>query len=39
VVLDAVRGDVLGEFGIDGLFVEVVDLDDLLDRLGEVAFE
>ena len=37
LVLDPVSGDVLGDLGVDGLLVLLVELDDLFDGLREVA--
>ena len=37
LLLDAVGGDVLGDFLVDGLLVRLIDLDDLFDPAAEVS--
>lgn len=39
VALDVVGGDVLGDFRGDELLVQLIELDDLLDLLTEVALQ
>src|SRR5207248_531523 len=37
LLTNAVRGDVLGNLGMNGLIVRLIDLDDLLDLSAEIA--
>ncbi len=39
LILDAIGGDIFGKLGVDRMLIRLIDLNDLLDPLRQVAFQ